>query len=297
MAILGAVAATAGVPPNTALRLDNSSSSVKSSSIHLGSAPAQPAKRANGSRAVGVAGRWGAQEPFHGRRLVFHDGFNGRRLDKSKWSTCYPWALPSHHCTNTGNHGRYEEAECYTPRNLKVSHGHLAIVARRVTATCNGLTKRYTSGLIQSHTHFDFRYGYYAMRARVPSGRGMWPAFWSVPSITQWPPEIDAMEILSRRSRHPDHVSLTLHRVDGTTTSTNYFLPNGATFDSAYHVFGLDWRKRYVKWYIDGKLVSTARRGPRRSEYLIVNLALLSTDIANKFVPARMLVDYVRVWK
>src|SRR5215472_4060226 len=66
---------------------------------------------------------------------------------------------------------------------------------------------RYVSGLISSQPSFRQQYGYFEMRAKLPRGKGIWPAFWLLPADLEWPPEIDVMESVG----DPSKVYMTLH--------------------------------------------------------------------------------------
>ena len=54
--------------------------------------------------------------------------------------------------------------------------GNLRIEAKEETTICNGRTKHYTSG--QAISPFSLAYGYFEIRAKIPNGDGLWPAFW-----------------------------------------------------------------------------------------------------------------------
>ncbi|HEX9016730.1 MAG TPA: discoidin domain-containing protein, partial [Chloroflexota bacterium] len=129
----------------------------------------------------GASGSW---------NLVFDDEFSGSTLDSTKWTTCYPWANPSTGCTNTGNN----ELEWYMPSGVSVSNGVLNLTA---TNQPSG-GKPYTSGMVSSAPNrFSYQYGFIEARVKLPAGKGMWPAFWTLPSDQSWPPEVDVMEMWS----------------------------------------------------------------------------------------------------
>jgi beta-glucanase (GH16 family) len=231
-----------------------------------------------------------------GRTLRWSDEFSGDKLDAGKWGTCYPYSIDQSACTNTGNVGDYIEAQCYTPGNVHVAEGRLVLTARHKSKNCDGLTKHYTSGLVQTHDRHDFTYGYVEMRAKVPSGLGLWPAFWLVASDFSWPPEIDIVEMFGAEN-HPRTSHHNLHRPGRTTAEFAYGLPDGATFDSGFHVFAVDWHASSLSWYVDGRLVHRVTTDvPTVPMYPVVNLALRDTLITPDAMPAQLLVDYVRIY-
>lgn len=75
----------------------------------------------------------------------------------------------------------------------------------------------YRSGLITTQNLFTQRHGYFEMRAKLPAGRGLWPAFWLLPAGGGWPPEIDVMEVLGHE---PDTLHTSVHWTQGGHKST-----------------------------------------------------------------------------
>lgn len=71
-----------------------------------------------------------------------------------------------------------------------VDNGVLTITAQPLDGD------NYASGLILTSSTFDQTYGYFEMRAQLPEGQGLWPAFWMAASDGTWPPELDIMEVL-----------------------------------------------------------------------------------------------------
>jgi beta-glucanase (GH16 family) len=219
---------------------------------------------------------------------VFADEFNGTRLDPAKWSSGYPWG-----CTNetTG------ERQCYVPEALQVRDGLLVIEADRD----EGGPLPYRSGMIVSARSFSQRYGYFELRARLPRGKGMWPAFWLLPKPTgKWPPELDVMELFGSE---PDTVLMGQHWRDAAGRERKRIGSwTGPDFTAGFHSFGLSWGPESIVWYVDGvERYRSVRNIPTEEMYVLVNLAVGGEapgdpDATTPF-PSRMEVDYVRVWE
>ena len=143
--------------------------------------------------------------PPPGWRLSFSDDFASLRLwDETAdgvWEPLFP----------NGDHTHEKELQYYLdPRRAREPAAHAALAPFLIDE--NGLIIRaspvpigerkfpknlpYASGLLTTFRSFSFTYGYIEMRARVPKGKGLWPAFWLLPVDNTWPPEIDVMEVL-----------------------------------------------------------------------------------------------------
>ena len=148
------------------------------------------------------------------------------------------------------------------------------------------------------------------MRAILPKGKGIWPAFWLLPQHNLyggWPKsgEIDLMEMVGHE---PNKSHGTIHYGPGpgsTQITRSYTLPSGI-FNDEFHVFSLEWSLDQIKWYIDGNLFSTVNRAdlgamnyPFNEEFFfIINLAVggnwPGNPDANTDFPQFLIVDYVR---
>lgn len=229
-----------------------------------------------------------------GWKLVFSDEFGGSRLDQSKWNTCYPW-VEDGGCTNAGNH----ELEWYQADDVLVGDGLLRLRAQNRSVR-DGFP--YTSGMVTSHEHFAFQYGYIESRQKMPAGQGLWPAFWLLPEEVKWPPEIDILEVLG-------NTTSTVHTTVHYTTNGEDHLSQGSSYSGPdyaedFHTFGLLWESNLLVWYIDGvERFAVEREGvnvPSEPFYIIANLAVGgdwpgSPDDATIF-PAFYEIDYIRVW-
>jgi len=140
-----------------------------------------------------------------GCEMSFADEFNKNVLDTPKWKTNDYWGNQ----TLSVN----KEKQCYMPDVFSASGGILSLRAERrsikqsqckdaktdlhyasgmiTTAGCNPWEK---ASYCKTLKAFSQSYGYFEMRAKLPKGKGFWPAFWLLPANGGWPPEIDVME-------------------------------------------------------------------------------------------------------
>ena len=244
-------------------------------------------------------------------RLLFEDNFDGTTLDTRKWFWCYPSGTPNN-CTNNQHGIRYREREQYRFSQIAVAAGLLHLIAVRRSVKKNF---SWTSGMVTTggpfttkapKPTFAFRYGYTQMRAKLPAGRGFWPAFWLLPSSGAWPPEIDIME---EQGAQPHRVYMTVHFT--TTSKKDDSLQgvfNGPDLSTGFHSYGIDWEPDALTWYFDGvaRFAATAKQieaqggtFPRVPMYLLTNLAVggwVSPPNKHTPSPSSLKIEYIRVW-
>jgi hypothetical protein len=153
---------------------------------------------------------------------------------------------------------------------------------------------RYVSGLITTQPSFSQTYGYFEMRAKLPAGKGVWPAFWLLPQDLSWPPEIDVMESIGDPSKY----YATLH----SKALDDQGLEIRIDPDD-FHTFAVSWDPKAVVWFVDGREV---KRRPTPADmnkpmYLLANLALGGgwagdPDASTRF-PAVFAIDYIRAYR
>ena len=261
---------------------------------------------------VGPAFLAGATVVHAGWQLTFSDEFDGDTLDLRKWKLSDRWG----NGTLAGN----GEQQCYVPEGVTQSGGMLLLTARRAVtraSQCHGATadlqftsgRATTSGCNQGDTSeacrgleaFHQAYGYFEVRARLPNGKGFWPAFWLVPMDSSWPPEIDVMEALGHMPSTVYH-TYHYHGPAGKHDRAGKAY-DGQDFTAGFSTFGVDWQPGLLIWYVNGR--ETYRFASpyvtAKSMYLQVNLAVGgywpgNPDTGTPF-PSRMEIDYVRVYK
>ena len=153
-----------------------------------------------------------------------------------------------------------------------------------------------------THNKFKMKYGYVEMRARLPKGKGLWPAFWLLHDANNKNrPEIDIMEMLGDNTRL---VYQTYHYYDnGNLRSTPSYRAPGPDYSSDFHTFGMLWEPGRISWFVNGKRTNRYESSKVSDEnmYLLVNLALGgswagSPNSSTRF-PAAFQIDYVRAYQ
>jgi len=279
-------------------------------------------------------------------RMVWSDEFDGAGLDLSKWSY-------EDDCWGGGN----EERQCYTKReeNVAVEDGELIITAikKKTRGFANTRSARegevnlapgtkrfqrvrrpFSSGRIITRGKGDWKYGRIEARIKLPTGQGLWPAFWMLPTeyaYGGWAAsgEIDIMEAINLgmtcevcAGGREDRVHGTLHF--GGEWPKNEYSGNSIHLPSpvdGFHTYRVDWSAGRMDWYVDDVHFSTKTHDQWNTNnikgdpgfdapfdqpfHVILNLAVGGrwpegeNDVgffASDF-PKQMRVDYVRVYE
>lgn len=244
--------------------------------------------------------------------LVWSDEFEGTSLNAANWTIDVGNGCPS--LCGWGNN----ELEWYRPENVTVTGGDLVLTAREEYYGGSS----YTSGKVLTRDKQDFLYGRVEMRAKLPYGGGLWPAFWMMPQDNYYggwalSGEIDIME----SSNTMTSVGGALHYggqwPDNTSTSSSTSL-GGTSFADAYHVYAVEWEPTVMRWYVDGALFMTRVNTQWYSEaapgnplapfdqpfYIILNLAVggwytgcTEPACVTAAFPQEYRIDYVRVYE
>jgi beta-glucanase (GH16 family) len=240
-------------------------------------------------------------------KLVWQDEFDGDSLDYSKWGV-------EVNAFGGGNN----ELQLYTdrPENVRVSNGHLVLEARRDQAGVAGTVREFSSGRVRTKHRGDWKYGRIEVCAKLPSGAGIWPAIWMLPTVDHYggwaaSGEIDIMEL---RGQEPNVVLGTLHYggawPDNKHSGDSFKLPSGA-FSDDFHTFAIDWQPGRIDWLVDGQLYQTQTKwsttgGEFPAPFDQKFHLLLNVAVGGNFVgpvddrtgfPQQMLVDYVRIYQ
>lgn len=232
---------------------------------------------------------------------VWQDNFDGSGpADATKWTF------------ETGGSGwGNNELQNYTSgANSTVSGGNLVITAKKETLGGNN----YTSSRMITRGKGDWLYGRFEVRAKLPKGRGTWPAIWMLSSDNTyggWPAsgEIDIMEHVGY---DPNRVHCSIHtsaynHTRNTQKTSSKVIPDAT---DAFHVYRVDWTPYAVRGFIDGvqyfEFVNNNTDFTawpfNKKFFLILNVAVGGNwggaqGVDDSVFPAAMTVDYVRVYK
>jgi beta-glucanase (GH16 family) len=221
-------------------------------------------------------------------------------------------ADPSKWTFETGGSGwGNNELQYYTSgANSVVAGGNLTITAKKE----NFSGREYTSSRMLSVGKGDWLYGRFEVRAKLPKGRGTWPAIWMLPSNSEygnWPAsgEIDIMEHVGydlNKIHFSVHTSAYNHKI-GTQRTSNKTIP---TSTDDFHVYRVDWTPYAVRGFIDGEQYYEFKNENAgfttwpfdKKFFIILNVAVGgdwggAQGIDTGVFPASMVVDYVKVFK
>ncbi len=213
---------------------------------------------------------------------------------------------------DVGGHGwGNNELEFYTRgKNAFVRGGKLIIEARKETTDDNN----YTSARLVTRGKAAFLYGRIEVRAKLPPGKGLWPAIWMLSeegAYGRWPRsgEIDMMEQVGF---DPTNIHISVHtasfnHIKGTQKTV---VQEVASATTAFHIYRIDWMPGIIRGFIDDAQVFSFKNDGSGSDhwpfdkkfYLLLNLAVGGNwggthGIDSTAFPARMEVDYVRVYR
>jgi beta-glucanase (GH16 family) len=239
-------------------------------------------------------------EAPEGWELLWHDEFDGRKIDTSNWT----------YDLGGGGWGN-GEMQTYTDSedNARVEDGMLIITAQKEALEGGG--SQFTSARLKTQGLQTFQYGLIEARIKVPAGGGLWPAFWMLGEnfpVVGWPDcgEIDIMEFVGRE---PDLIIGTLHG-PGYSGAMGLSKWNRQSFNipDDFHTYAIEWDTDQISWFFDGEKYSTYTRedvGNRlwafdQPFFIILNLAIGGTlggiiSLDTEF-PAEYMIDYVRVY-
>ena len=241
--------------------------------------------------------------------LVWADEFTGQGLpDTSNWR----------YDVGGGGWGN-DELQHYTAQrlqNARIENGLLVIEAHREKFQ----DRAYTSARLVSKR--DWTYGRFEIRAKMPVGRGTWPALWMLPTHNTYGgehywPDNGEIDILEQVGYQPDVVHFSVHtrayhHSIGTQKTNHRTLANIST---QFHVYAAEWTPEEIRFFVDEKRYFTfanERLTDKKANYqqwpfdrpfhLLLNIAVGGTwggaqGVDEGIWPQKLEVDYVRVYQ
>jgi beta-glucanase (GH16 family) len=249
--------------------------------------------------AAGGAARDAQATEISAPGLIWDDEFSGRagsRPDRSRWEI------------ETGSRNGTLQQYTGSPNNVSLDgHGNLVISAQRNRAF------GYTSGAIQTEGRFQTQYGRLEARIKLPSGQGLWPAFWAIGSDYNrvgWP-ESGEIDVMENFGSNPFKITGSIH--GPWRTPHGYALVSDGfsrvSLANAFHVYGAIWSPNRITFTLDGRKYATVTpaslaRGQQwvfnKPFFLILNLAVggqWSGSPGSTRFPESMVIDWVRVYR
>ena len=225
--------------------------------------------------------------------LVFADEFNGptAAVDTTKWNV------------DDGPNAANNELQWYSRDNVFVENGNL--VLKSEPRWINGY--QFASGKVTTAGKFSPHYGRFEIRAKLPTGQGIWPAHWLLP-YGHWPPEIDITELIGSQ---PRNLVASHHRgplPPGCVYPWNCGMTHNATINRGvdwtadWHTFALEWDWWGIRWFVDGaETFASYYPPPDEPMFLILNTAVGGNwpgwPDGSTWWPQWHLIDHVRVYQ
>ncbi|ADL26448.1 glycosyl hydrolase, family 16 [Fibrobacter succinogenes subsp. succinogenes S85] len=235
----------------------------------------------------------------------WNDEFDGESIDLNKWTFDIGTGA-----SGWGNN----EWEYYTDRkeNAYVKDGVLHIRAQKEDYE----GQKYTSARMLTKGKFAFKYGTVEARIALPTGKGIWPAFWMLGEnfdTVGWPAcgEIDIIEAVNSENK----IYGTNHWANGTEYATygnNTGDYRNQKFDldiTQFHTYKFTWDEKYIRMFVDDfmyhEILIEGNEGDteefHKPFFFLLNVAVAGNwpgfEVDDSQFPNEMLVDYIRVIK
>lgn len=237
--------------------------------------------------------------------LIFQDEFGASTLDDAKWSTQYLWGPDE-----TIN----DELQYYVDTLNDPDFGYdpfvfdgqsLSITASETSQDmlAGANNRSYLSGVMTTLDKFSFTFGYIEVRAKVPTGKGLWPGVWMLSEqFVDKKPQLFVME------NRGDNLQSVYHRYNysddnGELQYSDLLRSTGENFNLGFHTYGVHWEPGKLTFYVDGTEQHSFENDgvSEQAMYIILDMAVGgwfpdSPDENTEF-PAEFVIDYVRVYQ
>ncbi|TCP23280.1 glycosyl hydrolase family 16 [Tenacibaculum skagerrakense] len=231
------------------------------------------------------------------KKLLFNQDFNHNSLNDSLWSYDLGDGCPN--LCGWGNN----ELQLYSKENIAIRDGKLIISATKKDSS-------YYSGKIHTKDKFEFKYGTFEARAKLPKGHGLWPAIWMLGNDIDenaWPGcgEIDIMEHVGKE---PNKIFASLHNASSFGNTINSKKVEIKNVQDEFHIYKMEWTEDHIRFFIDDNEIYTYAPENKDDKnwpynkpfYLILNLAIGGNfggpEVDNSIFPQEFIIDYIKVY-
>ncbi len=229
-------------------------------------------------------------------KIIFEEDFNADTLNMEVWNYEEGDGCPD--LCGWGNN----EKQIYNRDYVALEDGKLVITAEKKGDT-------YYSGKINSKDNVEFTYGVIEVKAKLATGKGLWPAIWMLGadiSEVGWPAsgEIDILEYIGRE---PGIVFTSLHTPASHGNTINTKKTRIADIEEGYHTYKAVWTPDYIEFFVDGNQLyrftpenyNEEEYPFKKDFYFLINMAvggnLGGTEIDESALPDKFYVDHIKV--
>lgn len=233
------------------------------------------------------------------RKLIWAEEFEGKKIDAKTWN--FEKGLSYNN-----------EKQFYTSRkkNIRLKNGMLLIEALKEDYKGS----QYTSSRINTIDKKLFKYGRLEIRAKLPKGKGTWPAIWMLGENRERDgyPACGEIDIMEHVGISPNEIHGAIHypEMDNETLNSSANSIELPPSEDDFYIYSIEWNEEKIDYFINNELyhsfsIEDAEREGRENIfkkpfYLIINLALggkWAGEIDDTIFPARFYVDYIRYYK
>ncbi|WP_162920125.1 glycoside hydrolase family 16 protein [Paenisporosarcina cavernae] len=213
-----------------------------------------------------------------GWNLVFQDEFDDPETSTLLWNKVH---------LGTTAHGRLHH---YLPEQVSIENGMLHLQTDNIPYK----EFAYRSGAVTTQNRFEPLYGKFVIRAKLPEGKGMFPAIWLLPANNEAFPEIDIVEMIGQKPEELWHVAHVNETTNDNFVTTDYI---GAD----WNIYTLDWSKENLIFSLNGVETFRTANISHTPMYVWMNVAVggvwAETPDASTPTSTEMVVDYVRIYE
>ena len=232
------------------------------------------------------------------KELIWEENFEGTSLNEEFWNFELGNGCPQ--LCGWGNN----ELQLYTENNHLIKDGYLVITAKKEDSI-------YTSTRITTKKKVEIQYGKIEIRAKLPLGKGLWPAFWMLGSNidkAKWPlcGEIDILEYVGKE---PGKIFNSLHTKNSHGNTLNTKKTHIERIENGFHIYAIEWTKDYINFFVDNQLHYSFSPENKTEDiwpfdqpfYMLINLAIGGgfggPEVDDAIFPQEFVIDYIKVYK